>query len=77
MFKKMHKNDCFVSQIVYPTNSKLPPPPIGHAFFRALRNPGTCPNNAIFIFSGTGFFLKGFTVAFPQKKSYDNFFFQL
>ena len=47
------------------------------AFSRALRNPGACPNNAICVFPVRVFFLKEFTVAFLQKKSFFVFFFSI
>ena len=41
---------------------------VGHAFFRALRNPVACPNNAICVFSVRFFFSKDLLSFFHRKK---------
>ena len=53
------------------------PLPLRHAFSCALQNTGAYPNNVICVFPVRVFFLKGFTVTFPQKKSFFVFFFSI
>ena len=71
----MYSEKCQIlrSQVYIPT---VHSPPIGHAFSRALRNPGACSYNAICVFS-VRFFLSQRIYCFSQKKVFLFLFFKI
>jgi hypothetical protein len=68
------KSYCSKFNVLY---SKLPP--VGHAFSRALRNPGAWPNNSICVFPVRFFFFSQriYCCFSTEKKVFSFFVFQL
>ena len=73
--QKMVRGNGQLSSLGMPLLTVNPPPPIGHALFRALQNPGACPKNAICVFPVWFLFSKDLLLFFHRKKVFLFFFF--